>query len=153
MGAIQNSIDQAVGAVAGAAIGVKHIKESEKANTLQSESQAIVAQGQAQEATEQAQKAEHEAKAPGGLLDQLSEVHMNLGLAKTSLEEAKNPAEALRRKSEVQKAQEAFDALDDKYQALVSMQDRAKVMREHAVKMTSISEEKTAQYNRRWGVK
>lgn len=149
MGAIQNSIDQAVGAVAGAAIGVKHIKESEKSSTLQAESQAIVAQGQAETATKEANKAYYEAKEPGGLISKLSEAEVNLGEAQKAYNRARNPVSKLEKFSKVMAAEAAFESLENEYKSVEGMLDRAEVMRQHAVKMTGIAEEKSAAYKRR----
>ena len=151
MGAIQNSINQMTGALAGAALGVKHVKEQELSNVQQAESQAIIAQGQAETATKEANEAYHAAKAPGGLIEKLAEADVALSSAKETAAAAKTPIEMLEGRKSVKAAQEAFNKLRDEYSAVEGMMKRAEVMRAHAEEMTSISEKKSTRFARRWG--
>lgn len=52
MGAIQGSLNQMLGSIAGAAVAGKHMKEIEQNKVLTAESQALVAEGEAQRATQ-----------------------------------------------------------------------------------------------------
>ena len=63
MGAIQNAINQAGGAIAGAALGIKHVKETEFSSAVAAENQAIIANNQSADATIAAKEAETENKA------------------------------------------------------------------------------------------
>jgi hypothetical protein len=70
MGAIQNAINQAGGAIAGAALGVKHAKEQQVSNALAAQHQALIAESQATDLEKQAAEATINELKPGGLLDQ-----------------------------------------------------------------------------------
>lgn len=158
MGAIQNSINQALGSVAGAAIGIKHAKEQEFTAATSAESQAIVAQGQAQTATDEADKLYHAVKQEGGLVERLSEADVNYEMASAAADKAarrKNASMAtvLEKRSQAEKAKIAFEALKDEYDSVIGMMNRAGQMREHAMKMTGIASERKAKYSRRWGGK
>ena len=70
MGAINNAFTQAAGAVAGAAIATKHIKEVEASKMQSAENAALIARNQAREADAAAYEADVEAEGPGGLKEQ-----------------------------------------------------------------------------------
>lgn len=150
-GPIQSAINQASASIAGAVLGVKHVKEQELSNVQQAESQAIVAQGQAETATKEANEAYHAAKEPGGLIEKLIDADTALTSAKEAAASAKTPTEIHESRESVKAAQEAFNKLRDEYSAVEGMMKRSEIMRAHAEKMTGISEEKSARFARRWG--
>lgn len=88
MGAINNAFTQAAGAVAGAAIATKNIKEAELSKTLSADSSALVARNQAREAEDVANKADNEARKEGGLVEQLSNAEVAKEYADKALDKA-----------------------------------------------------------------
>ena len=60
MGAINNAFNQAVGATAGAALAVKHAKETDFSKAITAEHSALVAKNQAAEAEAEYEKANAE---------------------------------------------------------------------------------------------
>lgn len=88
MGAINQAFTQAAGAVAGAAIATKTIKEAELSKTLSADSSALVARNQAREATAEANKADNEAKKEGGLNFKLAEAEVTKEEAQKALDKA-----------------------------------------------------------------
>jgi len=89
MGAINQAFNQATGAVAGAAVAIKHTKEAELSKTLSADSSALVARNQAREATAEANKADNEARKEGGLVFQLAEADTTKEFAKEAYDKAK----------------------------------------------------------------
>ena len=73
MGAINNAFNQAAGAVAGAALAIKHAKESDFSQAVTAEHSALIARNQASEAEVAANEASYEAGKEGGLVDQLND--------------------------------------------------------------------------------
>lgn len=156
MGSIQSSINQAIGSVAGAAIGIKHAKEQEFTAASSAESQSIVAQGQAQNAIDEANAQYHAAKQKGGLVDKLSDAKVNYDMASAAADKAakrKNASMAtvLEKRSQAEEAKVAFESLQNEFDSVIGMMKRAGQMREHAMKMTEIASEKKARYARHWG--
>ena len=75
MGAINNAFNQAAGAAAGAALAIKHAKETDFSKAITAENAALVAKNQASTAEAEANEATHEAGKEGGLLDQLDDAN------------------------------------------------------------------------------
>lgn len=89
MGAINNAFIQGAGAIAGAAVATKSIKEAELSKTLTADSSALVARNQAREATAKADKAVNEAQKEGGLDFKLAEAETAKDLAEKAYDKAK----------------------------------------------------------------
>ena len=158
MGAINNAFNQAAGTVAGAALAIKHAKETEesKMNTL--DNSALVARNQARSADTEANEAFNEAYKKGGLISQLDAAEANEAEAKKSLDKAvkrKNGSVATRVKkySELVAAEEAANTLRDKYKAVTDMIDRANEQRAYASKATKMALDAKEKFEKRWGGK
>ena len=156
MGAIQGAINQAAGAIAGAAIAVKHTKEQEFNEAVSAQDHAVVVQGQAQTATDEANAAYNKAQEPGGLIEQHSNAEVKKEYADKAFEKAKNrknasPVTVFERMTAAQAADKAFTKLKDEYDSVVGMMDRATVMRRQAMQATELAVKKNARYKSRWG--
>lgn len=156
MGAITSAFNQAAGAVAGAAVAVKHTKEKEFNEATSAQDHAIVVQGQAQAATDEANAAYNKAREPGGLIEQLSNAEVTKEYADKAFEKAKNrknasPVTVFERMTSAQAADRAFKKLKDEYDSVVGMMDRATVMRKQAMQATELAIKKNKSYKNRWG--
>ena len=156
MGAINNAFNQAAGAVAGAAVTIKHTKDSDFSKMNSADNSALIGRNQARAATAEADEATNEAKKDGGLNMQLSEAEVAEGEAKKAFEKAYNrkngsPVTILNKMTELKAAKKAADTLRDKYQALKDLQDRATEQRRYAVKATQIALDEKTKYEKRWG--
>ena len=156
MGAINNAFNQAAGAVAGAALAIKHAQESDFSKMNSADNSALIARNQARAATAEANEATNEAQKDGGLVDQLSEAEVKEDEANKAYNKAINrkngsPVTRLEKMTELRAAQKAADELRDKYKALTDLQDRAFEQRMHAAKATKIALDEKAQYEKRWG--
>ena len=101
MGAINNAFNQAAGAVAGAALAIKHAKETDFSKSITAENAALVARNQARSAEAEANEASHEAGKEGGLLDQLGDANEDRIRAEKAYNKAvnrKNGSEATKYK-------------------------------------------------------
>ena len=158
MGAINNAFNQAAGAVAGAALAIKHAKETEESKVITAENAAIVARNQSRAADAEANEAYHEATQKGGLTFQLAEAETNEAVAKEALDKSmkrKNgaPETIFKKFTELDAAKRAADTLRDKYKAVNDMRARADEQKEHAIKATKIALEAQQKYQNRWGGK
>ena len=156
MGAINNAFNQAAGAVAGAALAIKHAQESDFSKMNSADNSALVARNQARAATAEANEATNEAQKEGGLVDQLSEAEVKEEEANKAFEKAINrkngsPVTRLEKMTELRAAQKAADELRDKYKALTDLQDRALEQRRYAAKATKIALDEKTKYETRWG--
>ena len=156
MGAINNAFTQAAGAVAGATIATKNIKEAELSKTLAADSSALVARNQARETEAEANRAANEAKKEGGLVEQLSNAEVAKEYADKALDRAKRrknsrPITILERYTAAQAADKALRKLKDDYDAVIGMQDRAKEQRMHATALTGQAIKLRIKYKSRWG--
>ena len=156
MGAINNAFNQAAGATAGAALAIKHAKETEESKMYTAENAALVAKNQASTAEAEANEATHEAGKEGGLLDQLNDANDDRIKAEKAYNKAvnrKNGSQAtiFKKQEDLWAAQEAEKTLKGKFQALKDMQNRAVEQREHAKKATQLAEKAKQKYQSRWG--
>ena len=156
MGAINNAFNQAAGAMAGAALAVKHAKETDFSKAITAENAALVARNQSRTAEAEANEAYHEATKKDGLSLQLAEAETNEAEAKKAFEKSikrKNgaPETMFKKYTELDAAKQAADTLRDKYKAVKDMIDRANEQKEHAIKATKIALEAQQKYQSRWG--
>ena len=168
MGAIQSSVNSAMGAVAGALIAGKHVKETEQNKVLTAESQALVAEGEAQRATqastEEINKWTSEEVPTGETDGSGNPVKKTMSLqhaeAQTALDQANADYKAARKSGDPiaranaltarQAARKAFKKLDDEYQAIIERADRATTMRAHAAEVSGRASELRTRYESRW---
>lgn len=156
MGAINNAFNQAAGAVAGAALAIKHAKETDFSKMNSAENSALVARNQSRAASAEANEAYYEATEKGGLTFQLAEAETNEAEAKKALDKSmkrKNgaPETIFKKYTELDAAKEAAQKLRDKYKAVKDMIDRANEQRENAIRATEIASKAQQNYQNRWG--
>ena len=90
MGAINNAFNQAAGAVAGAALAIKHAKETEESKMNTAEHSALIARSQASAAEAEANEVNAEAVKKGGLVEQMTAAETNKEKAEKAFDKAKN---------------------------------------------------------------
>ena len=168
MGAINNAFNQALGAVAGAGLAIKHAKESDLSKAVTSEHAALIANNQAVDA----EAAAKEAKAGE------NETHVKLvdaignGIGKdTEYYKAEEEYNNLKKEHKGQKelnaayenvtkklnewtaAKRAIDELSNKISGIEAMQQRAKDQRAYADRASQIASKAQQKYQSRWGGK
>ena len=158
MGAINNAFNQAAGAVAGAALAIKHAKETEESKMYTAENAALVARNQASTAEAEANEANDEALKKGGLTEQMTAAEANREKAQKAFDKAINRKNGstktkLKKRNDLIAAQEAELALNNKYKAIIDMNNRAAEQRAHADKATQLAEKAQQKYQSRWGIK
>lgn len=152
MGAIQSSINQAVGAVAGAAVAAKHLKEQELANAISSQRESIIA-------GEEAVKAESEAKVAEKDYNEASimDTDIRLDVAQKDVDSiiktgkfvdgrVATPKDRLNAFVELDKAKEAKEVELGKKTAMEAAQKRATERRDLANKLSEIAGKKANKY-------
>ena len=158
MGAINNAFNQAAGAVAGAALAVKHAKETEFSKAVTAEHSALIARDQASTAEAEANEANAEAVKKGGLVEQMTAAEKNKEKAEKAFDKAKNRKNAslktIRKKNnDLYAAQNAAYELNNKYKAIVDMNNRVEEQRAYAEKATQLAKEAKEKFEKHWGIK
>lgn len=165
MGAINNAFNQAAGAVAGAALAIKHAKETDESKMHTADSTALVARNQAASAETEYSKAVAENEfitdekgKTNSLLASSVIAEDKFNKAKSALAKAEKRKNASRKTvdkklNDVLAARNAADALKVKIEAINAMQQRAEEQRAHADKATQLAEKAQQKYQSRWGGK
>ena len=158
MGAINNAFNQAAGTVAGAALVIQHAKETDFSKMNAAENSALIARNQARAADDEAKEATDEAFKDGGLAEKLSAAEVDKEEAEKAYNKAvkrKNGSHKTRIKklTELQAAEKAFDELNHKYQAMENINKRADEQVEYAAKATELAIKAQQKYQSRWGGK
>ena len=158
MGAINNAFNQAAGVIAGSALAIKHAKETEETKMNSADSSALIARNQARAASDEANAAINEAKKPGGLYEQLAMAEVNAekaGKAYNRAVKRKNGSYRTRLKkfTELDAANKAVDELNNKYQALENIKNRAEEQRIYASKATQMALDAKEKFKQHWGGK
>ena len=156
MGAINQAFNQAAGAVAGAALAIEHAKETDFSKMNAAHNNAQIAINQSNAATAEANEAANEATKKGGLVDQLSEAELNREEAEEAYNKAakrKNgsPVTIRKKMTELEAAKKAEYKLNNKYKALMDIQDRAIEQRRYASKLTDMALDAKEKYEKHWG--
>ena len=153
MGAINNAFNQAAGAVAGAALAIKHAKESDLSKAVSAEHSALIARNQAVDAEEAVKNAEIDVN-PRAWGDAVFEQWSKKD-AYDKVENDKNVSYKTKMKklTEWEAAQRAFKEIDNKFQGLEDMKQRAKEQRAYADKASQIASKEQQKYQSRWGNK
>ena len=156
MGAINNAFNQAAGAVAGAALAIKHAKETDFSKAITAENAALIARNKSREADAESNAATDEALKEGGLIEQLSVAEVNREEAEKEYNKAVNrkngsPSKRFEKFTELEAAKKAEYELKNKYKALVDIQNRAEEQRAHADKATKLAEKAQQKYQSKWG--
>ena len=155
MGAINNAFNQAAGAAAGAALAIKHAKETDFSKAITAENAALVARNQSREADVAAKEAKVEEKpTEQNLMDAIIK-SWGKDEAYYKAERRKNAsAKTVNKKyEEWQAGLKAIDELDNKLYGIKTMQQRAAEQRAHADKATKLAEEAQQKYQSKWGIK
>ena len=158
MGAINNAFNQAAGTVAGAALVIQHAKETDFSKMNAAENSALIARNQARTADDEAKAASDEAFKDGGLVEKLSAAEVDKEEAEKAYNKAvkrKNGSHKTRIKklTELQAAEKAFDELNHKYQAMENINKRADEQAEYAAKATELAIKAQQKYQSKWGGK
>ena len=158
MGAINNAFNQAAGATAGAALAIKHAKETDFSKSITAENAALVARNQASTAEAEANAVNAEAVKKGGLVDQMTAAETNKEKAEKAFDKAKNRKNASlktirKKKDDLYWAQNAAYELNNKWKAIVDMNNRVEEQRAHADKATKIALEAQQKFEKHWGGK
>ena len=156
MGAINNAFNQAAGTVAGAALVIKHAKETEESKMNTADSTAIVARNQARAANDEANAANDEAFKKGGLVEQLSGAEVDREEAEKAYNKAvkrKNGSSTTRYRkfTELEAAQKAEHELNNKYQAILNINKRAEEQLTYAAKATEMAIDAKEKFKKHWG--
>ena len=152
MGAINNAFNQAAGAVAGAALAVKHAKETDESKVNSAENSALIARNQARMSSVEAKEADKE------LTNKITEVEQDRDKARVAFVKSmkrKNGSQKTKNKrfTEVQAAEEALNSLKEKQLGVAFMMQKASEQIKHAEKATKLAEEAKQKYQSRWGGK
>ena len=165
MGAINNAFNQAAGAVAGAALAIKHAKETEESKMNVAENSALVARNQARaaETDYDAAKVENEwtPDEKGNMYHSFVKsikADMDVDKATNALakaEQRKNASKKTVQKklNDLAAAVSARDKLKAKIEAIENMRNRAEEQRAAADKATQLAEKAKQKYQNRWGGK
>ena len=155
MGAINNAFNQAVGAAAGAALAIKHAKESDFSKMNTAEHSALIANNQAVDAEAAAKVAYKEQ-------DKAVDDWMNALTDRLTKEESYNKVKddenvskkiKLKKYTELQAAQRAMNQLSDKVDGLQAIIQRAKDQRAYDDKGSQITRKAQQTYQSRCGGK
>ena len=158
MWAINNAFNQAVGTMAGAALAIKHAKETEESKMNTADNTAIIARDQARTAETEYNTANDEASQQGGLKRQLAEADLKREKAeKAYIKAAKrkngSPKTRFKKFTELEAANKAVSELNNKYQALMDLKDRAKEQTTYAKKATEMAINAKEKFKKHWGGK
>ena len=158
MGAINNAFNQAAGTVAGAALVIQHAKETDFSKMNAADNSALIARHQARAANDEANAANDEAAKPGGLYQKLADADLNREKAEKAYIKAKNrkngsPKTRGEKLTELEAAEKAVHELNNKYQALESMNNRANDQIAYAAKATEMAIAAKEKFEKRWGGK
>ena len=158
MGAINNAFNQAAGAVAGAALVIKHAKETDFSKMNSADNSALIARNQARAANDEANAANDEAFKDGGLVEKLSAAEVDKEEAEKAYNKAvkrKNgsPKTRFKKFTELDAARKAEDELNNIYQAILNINTRAEEQLNYAAKATEMAINAKQKYQSRWGGK
>ena len=158
MGAINNAFNQAAGVVAGAALAVKHAKETDFSKMTSADNSALIARNQARAANDEANAANDEAFKKGGLVEQLSAAEVDREEAEKAYNRAvkrKNgsPKTRFKKFTELDAARKAEDELNHKYQAIIDINNRAEEQITYASKATELAIKEKQKFEKHWGGK
>ena len=163
MGAINSAFNQAAGAVAGAAVAIKHTQETDESKMNVAEHSALVARNQAASAEAEYNKAFAENEVITDEKGKTHSLYESSVMAEQKFKEAKSAlAKAEKRKNASRKtvdkklndvlaARSAADALKVKIEAIKAMSERAAEQRANADKATQLAERAQQRYQGKWG--
>ena len=155
MGAINNAFNQALGAVAGAGLAIKHAKESDFSKAVTAEHAALVANNQAVDAEAAAKDAQLDEDINSRAWGDAVFEQWNKEDEYNKVKDDKNVSYKTKMKklTELDAAKRAFKEIDNKVQGLEDMRQRAKDQRAYADKASQIASKAQQKYQSRWGGK
>ena len=163
MGAINNAFNQALGAVAGAGLAIKHAKESDFSKMNTAEHAALVAKNQAVEAEAAANEAKlGEEKANSEQVDAImnswgkdEDYYSAQKEYDDKVQKGQHPSYSpvYQKLTEWQAAKRAIDEASNKIEGIQAMKQRAKDQRAYADKASQIASKAQQKYQSRWGGK
>ena len=160
MGAINSAFNQAVGAVAGAGLAIKHAKETDESKMNTAEHAALVARNQARDAESEYDKAEAEnfwtVDEKGqfkSVMVRSAEANKAVDKAKAAFDEAPDIDTRKKKFNDLAAAINAREALNAKIEAIDNMRARAKEQRAYADKANKLAEIAQQKYKGKWGGK
>ena len=155
MGAINNAFNQALGAVAGAELAIKHAKESDFSKAVTAEHSALIAKNQAVDAEAAAKDAElEEYPATRDWVDALTDSWVKEEKYDNIRNSKNASAKAVQKKlTEWEASKRAADELGNKLNGIEAMRQRALDQRAYADKASQIASKAQQKYQSRWGGK
>ena len=155
MGAINSAFNQALGAVAGAGLAIKHAKEADFSKAVNTEHSALIANNQAVEAEQAANEAKlGEEQANSEQIDAImnswgkDEEYYKVRDSKSA--SAKTVQKKL---TEWEASKRAIAELENKINGIDAMKQRALDQRAYADKASQIASKAQQRYQSRWGGK
>ena len=155
MGAINNAFNQATGAVAGAALAIKHAKETDFSKMVSAEHSALIARNQSREADVAADEARLEEKQAMGNLSSALDKNWDKEQEYQKAKERKNasPKTVAKKLTERDAAARAVTELTNKLNGIYDTIDRAKEQRAYAERASQIASKAQQKYQSKWGIK
>ena len=155
MGAINNAFNQAAGAVAGAALAIKHAKETDFSKAITSENAALIARNQSREADVAAKEMSlDEEQTNKDWINSVLDSWVKEDDYKKALGRKNASAKTVDKKlQEWQAGLKARDELNNKLFSIEVMKQRAVEQRAHADKATQLAEKAQQKYQSKWGIK
>ena len=163
MGAINNAFNQALGATAGAALAIKHAKESDFSKMNTAEHAALIANNQAVDAEKEANIAKLDEEQANS--DQIDAIVNSWGKDEeyykaeeeynNKIEKGQQPSyEPVYKKfTEWEAAKRAIAEVSNKIKGIEDMKQRALDQRAYADKASKIAQKAQQKYQSRWGGK
>ena len=153
MGAINNAFNQAAGAVAGAALAIKHAKETDFSKAITAENAALVARNQASTAEAEAKDAKLEEEPTFTAASDAATKEWDAEQAYYKARDRKNASykTKMKKMTELDAAKRAYMELTNKLKGIDDMVQRAAEQRAHADKATQLAEKAQQKYQSRWG--
>ena len=155
MGAINNAFNQAAGAVAGAALAIKHAKESDFSKAVTAEHAALIANNQAVDAEAAAKDAKLEEEPTFIAASDAAAKEWDAEQAYNKARDRKNASYKTKTKklTELDAAKRAYMELTNKLKSIDDMQQRAAEQRAYADKASQIASKAQQKYQSKWGNK
>ena len=154
MGAINNAFNQAAGAAAGAALAIKHAKETDFSKMISAENSALIARNQSSEADVAAKEAKlEEDKTMDDFLKAMSDkIDKSNKYEKAKSRKNASPKTVNKKYTELKAADQALESLSNKIDGLEAMQKRAEEQRYHAAAATERAKKAIHKYDNKWGI-
>ena len=153
MGAINNAFNQAAGAAAGAALAIKHAKETDFSKMTAAEHSALIANNQAVDAEAAAKdaKLDEDPTNRGWIEAVLDSWVKDEAYQKAQKRKNASTKTVTKKLKEWEAAKRAIDELDNKLYSIETMKQRAAEQRAYADKASQIASKAQQKYQSKWG--